>query len=153
MIRRRSFISLIGKGTAGTVIAPSLFFGCRNFNSNTEKPNDNRLNQLRSFKIQGIDPISTDDIELANGLTHKILIKWDDRISAKEKFGFNNDFICFLPLNDNDNDGLLWVNHEYTERLFVSNYKDGELRTIDQVHKEMDSVGGSIVRIQYVNSE
>ncbi|MEM9686581.1 MAG: alkaline phosphatase PhoX, partial [Bacteroidota bacterium] len=67
-------------------------------------------------------------------------------------------FTCFIPLDEkNPKDGLLWVNHEYVNPLFVSgfNFKQYEnpqkYRTKEQVDKEMYNVGGSIVRIKEEN--
>ena len=81
-------------------------------------------------------------------------MKWNDPISDADRFGFNNDFTCFIPIKKNiSNDGLLWVNHEYSSRLFVSNYSMGAERTLEQVEKEMYSVGGSIVRVKEINGK
>ena len=105
-------------------------------------------------------PSNVDDLSLANGLNYHTIIKWGDDISDKDTFGFNNDFTCFIPLDENDpKDGLLWVNHEYANPLFVSDfnlyaYKNPlEHRTIEQVDKEIYSVGGSIVRIKEINGK
>ena len=66
----------------------------------------------------------------------------------------------FIPLDQsNPKDGLLWVNHEYVNPLFVSNFDSKhhdnrkEHRTIEQVDKEMYAVGGSIVRVKEENGK
>ena len=46
------------------------------------------------------------------------------------------------------NDGILWVNHEYINPLFVSGYTGKKKKTLEQVEKEAYSVGGSIVRVR-----
>lgn len=153
MIQRRTFMALLGKGSAGTVLMPSLFLGCKNNNVTLPPYSDDQLNYLQQIDLIGIDPMATDSVELAKGLSYEILLKWGDRISSNDTFGFNNDFTCFIPLNNDGTDGLLWVNHEATDRLFVSNYKKGDIRTIEQVHKEMYSVGGSIIRIRKEKSK
>ena len=110
-----------------------------------------RMSQLKSVILKGIRPISSDNVELAEGLSYKTLVKWMDPISTEDSFGFNNDFTCFVPLSDDGNDGLLWVNHESTDTIFVSNYKHGDIRTMEQVEKEMYSVGGSIIRVKKID--
>ena len=51
------------------------------------------------------------------------VVKWGDAITSNDTFGYNNDFTCFIPFDDaNPDDGLLWVNHEYINGLFVSGY-------------------------------
>lgn len=102
-------------------------------------------------KIRGIQHTVQDELVLAEGLDYQVLIRWGDPISEKEQFGFNNDYIAFVPLNEHDpTDGLLWVNHEYVHPLFVSGYdkRKGKKKTKEQVQKEMYSLGGSIVRIR-----
>ncbi len=151
MIKRRSFLSLLGKGAAGTILLPSLYIGCRNRVSELTTVASDRMNQLKSIVLKGMKPISSDNVELAEGLSYKTLVKWMDPISDADTFGFNNDFTCFIPLSDNGDDGLLWVNHEATNPIFVSKYKRGDDRTIEQVQKEMYSVGGSIIRVKKVD--
>lgn len=151
MIQRRSFLSLLGKGAAGTILLPSLYIGCRNRVTNLAEVASTRIQQLKSVVLKGIKPISSDNLELAETLNYNTLIKWRDPISDKDTFGFDNDFTCFIPLNEEGNDGLLWVNHEAVNRLFVSGYRRGDERTLEQVDKEMYELGGSIIRIQKKN--
>ena len=98
-----------------------------------------------------------DPLLLTKALAYHTLIKWNDKISDTDTFGFNCDFTCFIPFDDKyPEDGLLWVNHEYVHPLFVSNYAFGnpnQERTIEQVDKEMYNVGGSIVRIRQENGK
>lgn len=148
MIKRRSFLSLLGKGAAGTILLPSLYIGCRNRVSEIATVASDRITQLKSVLLKGIKPISSDNVELAEGLSYKMLIKWMDPISDKDTFGFNNDFTCFIPLTEDGNDGLLWVNHESTNAVFVSKSDRGDGHTIEHVNKEMYSVGGSIIRVK-----
>ena len=158
-ITRRNFLSLLSKKTVGAFAIPSIMSNCGNFNNlMAADPSleTDLLNKLKKFPINSLSPIASDNLELAAGLSHDILIKWNEQISKKEFFGFNNDFTCFIPLNDNPYDGLLWVNHEYTNPLFVSGYDYYDLesrRSINQINEEMKSVGGSIVRIKKENDK
>lgn len=89
-----------------------------------------------------LPPGTEDKLITADGLTHKILIKWGDAISTKAKFGFNNDFIAYHGLDQNR--GLLWVNHEYVNPIFIN----GPKRTKENVDLEIAEVGGSIIEVQ-----
>lgn len=150
---RRQFISFLGKAGIGTLIVPPFLFSCGNNATATPTPlKDDTLQRLKALALEALAPSDKDDLLLTKGLDYQVLTRWGDALSDNDTFGFNNDFICFIPLDDsNPNDGLLWVNHEYINPLFVSGYdyrdKQAE-RTKAQVDKEMYNVGGSILRIQ-----
>ncbi|WP_397446536.1 alkaline phosphatase PhoX [Polaribacter sp. R77954] len=111
-----------------------------------------RLQALKDFVIKGIPASDKDDLLLAKGLDYHNIIKWGDSISDTDTFGFNNDYTYFIPFSDdNPKDGLLWVNHEYINPLFVSDFNYQQEKTKVQVDKEMYNVGGSIVRIKEEN--
>ena len=87
-----------------------------------------KIEQLKKLSLQELAPTDKDDL-LLTAFDYHTIIKWNDNISNKDKFGFNCDFTCFIPLDPkNPNDGLLWVNHEYINPLFVSgyNYRNAE---------------------------
>lgn len=92
--------------------------------------------------IKGISHSSKDELVLAKGLTYDVVIKWPDHINDNQQFGSNNDYIAFIP--ENNNSGLLWVNHESFLPLFVS----GNERTKQNIDIERKQVGGSILRIK-----
>jgi secreted PhoX family phosphatase len=109
-------------------------------------------NTTNSFPIKGISPQRNDQVVLAEGLQYDILVKWGDKISSKDHFGYNNDYLAFLPFDKkNPDEGYLWVNHEYVDPMFVSGFpkkQDPKLKTKEQVEKEMYEVGGSILHIK-----
>lgn len=115
---------------------------------------------LQSFAAQStstsslphLPPRSLDDLLTVNGLKTNVLLKWQDTINPQgDQFGFNNDFIAFLPGKSADH-GYLWVNHEYIHPLFVSGYNPaqnmGVRKTAAQVTLEQKNVGGSFFAIQ-----
>lgn len=157
---RRKFISFIGKASIGAIVVPPFLVNCGSTTTPIDADNLSKetLERLKKITLKGINPTDKDDLILAKGLDYHTIIKWGDKISEQDTFGFNNDFTCFIPLNENNpKDGLLWVNHEYINPLFVSDfdyrkYEDPfQHRTIEQIHKEMYNVGGSIVRIKEKN--
>ena len=158
---RRKFISFLGKAGLGAVIMPQFLIHCGNTTTPTKRFSTitkERLEELKRLVLEELLPSEKDDLLVANGLDYHTIIKWGDKISDTDTFGFNNDFTCFIPFDDtNPKDGLLWVNHEYVNPLFVSDFNPNKHavpskhRTIEQIDKEMYNVGGSIVRIREEN--
>lgn len=107
---------------------------------------------------------------VAKGYSANVLIRWGDKVAgdapefdvknlsaaAQEKqFGYNCDFIAYMPLpagsNSSDN-GLLCVNHEYTnaEIMFPGLTEENKLANItkDQVEVEIAAHGLSVVEVR-----
>ncbi|WP_353778373.1 alkaline phosphatase PhoX [Winogradskyella sp. 3972H.M.0a.05] len=157
---RRKFISFLGKASLGAMVMPPFLISCGSTTTPIDTKNTSKevLERLRRLTLEALPASDKDDLLLTKGLDYHTIIKWQDPISDKDTFGFNNDFTCFIPLDKNNpKDGLLWVNHESINPLYVSGYnhrkyKNPELnKTKEQVDKEMYDVGGSIVRIKEVN--
>jgi secreted PhoX family phosphatase len=157
---RRKFISFLGKASLGAAIIPPFLTSCGNTTTPavTENLSKTHLEKLKQLVLVGLNPSNKDDLLLADGLDYHTIIKWGDKISDTDTFGFNNDFTCFIPLDKNNpKDGLLWVNHEYINSLYVAGFNSTDYdnpiqhKTKVQVDKEMYNVGGSIVRIKETN--
>jgi hypothetical protein len=147
---RRSFLHFLGR--AGLIAAGSTAFTPVLSACNTTLKQNSAISKTGKFPIKGILPQSKDEIVLAEGLNWQMLIKWQDPISAKDTFGFNNDYLAYLPFDQkNPNEGYLWVNHEYPDPLFISGFPrktEPKTKTKEQVDKEMYEVGGSILHIR-----
>lgn len=111
-----------------------------------------------------------DDHKVAPGYDAKVLIRWGDAVisdapafdpaaqsaAAQDKqFGYNNDFVAFLPLpvgSTNSDHGLLCVNHEYTnaELMFpgVTLKTKAEALTREQVDTEIAAHGHSVIEVK-----
>lgn len=147
---RRSFLRFLGR--AGIGVSAGGFLVNLQACTPTEKPMETvELPKSRPFPLKNIEHSLEDKLLLSNGLEYDILIKWNDPISDLDQFGFNNDYLAFVPFDPNQpDDGMLWVNHEYLQELFVSGYNkaDKSNKTQEIVDKEMYSVGGSLIRIR-----
>lgn len=111
---------------------------------------------------------------VAEGYNADVLLRWGDGLfpdspdfdpknqsaeAQRRQFGYNNDFVGYIPLNGSPEHGLLVVNHEYTnEHLMfpgIVTVADGKLKVAPADQKrvdiEMAAHGGSIVEIQKVN--
>ena len=142
-------------GRAGVGLSASGFLvSIQACNSNSAPSSE--TTQPKPFPLKDIKQSLEDKLILAKGLEYDLLISWDDPISDADKFGFNNDYLAFVPFDaENPNDGMLWANHEYLNELFVSGYKgdDRRKKTTQQLDAEMYSVGGSLLRIKKENGK
>lgn len=94
--------------------------------------------QLASpLPFQSIPLDNTDQISLAPGYTYDRILSWGDPLFAGVptfnfdrqspalqdlQAGYNCDFLAFFPLpagSANPNEGLLWINHEYTDETLM----------------------------------
>ncbi len=105
---------------------------------------------------------------IAQGYDAQILLRWGDPVTADapafdvynqsaaaqlQQFGYNNDFVGFVPMNNSGTRGLLCVNHEYTneEMMFAGlgrqDRNEFSGMTPELIDIEMAAHGGSIVEI------
>ena len=131
---RRDFLKFLGATTL-TASQISLLSSMTSCNSDTNT----------TMPINSIKPSFEDKLILAPNFNYKIVVSWGDQINEKETFGFNNDYIAIESLSSDK--ALLWVNHEYALPVFVS----GSERTKENIDKELQSVGGSIIEINKVD--
>lgn len=107
-----------------------------------------------------------DDVIVPPEYERYVIVSWGDRVfpNTEEYFGYNSDYISFIPINGNPNDGYLWNNHEYVSYPMSPLLGDDDLAgfpTTDQLVLGFDlsqpnsftlgefayNQGGSIVRI------
>ena len=104
------------------------------------------------------------DFHVAPGYHHRVLLRWGDALfpdspvfelrqldasAQARQFGYNNDFLAFMPLpldSDNSRQGLLVVNHEYTDRDLMFADEHGLSRR-ERVDIEIAAHGLSVVAI------
>ena len=108
-------------------------------------------------------------IGVADGFETQVLLAWGDPLFAdvepmdfhnpsaedqKKQFGYNNDFVAFMPLprgSDNSRHGLLCVNNEYTipELMFAGITDSNKLEALseNQILLEKAAHGHSIAEI------
>lgn len=114
------------------------------------------------------------DHHVAQGYDADVLLRWGDKVFAdapdfdplnqseaaqERQFGYNNDFVGFIPLEGADDHGLLVVNHEYTDPhlMFpgIVTIADGGIMiadvTRDRADIEMAAHGGTVIEIRRVD--
>lgn len=94
-----------------------------------------------------ISPSYDDELKLVEGLHYDVLISENDMLTSDgQLFGSNNDYTAFHPISKTE--GILWVNHEYSQTLFISGWARGDkIKTKKMVDLERKSVGGSLVHL------
>jgi hypothetical protein len=164
-LSRRGFLTYLGLGSYAVL--------CRPDASGPAAPPRRRARPPQFF-----DPIlpSTDDqLVLPAGYRYDLICAWGDELYSefpsqvpdrrgqKETFGYNCDFLAYFPMDaraggSNSRDGLLWVNHEYPDPVFVSRYtwedydaaetEPARRKTAAQILDEKLSVGGSVIHVR-----
>jgi secreted PhoX family phosphatase len=137
-MKRRSFLKFISATTAVSTLDASFA---------AELPKLKHKPSLSEVDYEGIAFSNEDNVILTKELKYDILLKWQDSLTDKESFGFNNDYINFVPLTKAGTEGILWVNHESPDRFMILD-KMTENPTKEEIEKEMYSVGGSLVHIK-----
>ncbi len=113
----------------------------------------------------GID----ENFSVSPGYQHQVLIRWGDPIFAdapdfdplqqtKEsqlgQFGFNNDFVGFVPLplgSNNSDNGLLVVNHEFSDtRMMFPGSPRSDSLNLEQTDVDIAAHGLSVIEIRKV---
>lgn len=134
-----------------------------------------RGNTTPSFEFPELKAGFDQTHHVADGYRVDILIRWGDKVVSSapqfdvqhqsaaaqaKQFGYNNDFIGYIPLNQPRRDlnggwsggadesvhGLLVVNHEYTDAQLM--FPTSSPRTAALVDIEMAAHGGSVLEIQ-----
>jgi len=159
-LQRRQFLQFMGR-SAGLGLAAQVFavesFAKLNSNSNEKSKRTSAIvnkNESIIEEIKSLQATDVDDVLLAPGLTYQVVVSWKDDLNENLKFGFNNDYTAFIPLDEKKpSEGILWVNHESTPPRAVSgfDYKKGGKKTKEQALTEQENIGGSLVHIQEKN--
>ena len=120
-----------------------------------------------ALTFKPIPPNRLDTMIVPNGYDHAVVIRWGDPVlpgaprldvrnqtAARQakQFGYNNDFVGVLPLDDRGRRALLVVNHEYTnEELMFPGFTSHDALTVEQVRTAMAAHGMSVVELERVD--
>ncbi|MDI6025034.1 PhoX family phosphatase [Corticibacterium sp. UT-5YL-CI-8] len=130
-----------------------------------------RANSASAFSFDEVEAGVDADHHVAAGYDADVLLRWGDPLfadapdfdplkqsaeSQAKQFGYNNDYVGFIPLEGSSDHGLLVVNHEYTNPhlMFpgIVTIAEGKVKqaplTKEQVDIELAAHGGTIVEIR-----
>jgi hypothetical protein len=125
----------------------------------------------KRFNFRELDVAPDQTHHVAEGYDAEVLVRWGDPLFSNSpafdpkratvetqagQFGYNNDFLGYLPINGRSDHGLLVVNHEYTneELMFpgLPEQSDKDVffanTTAEFVGIEMMAHGGSVLEIR-----
>ncbi|MBW3696080.1 PhoX family phosphatase [Vibrio sp. T187] len=144
--------------------------GCNETSSGTN--GDSQGGQ--SNAVLNFDSISgslTDGVVVPNGYTAQVLVPWGTPLNASgnlwqddgsntaedqaNALGMHHDGMHFFPISADGNDGLLVINHEYIDQDALHQNgptsSNNDRLDIDEVRKEINAHGVSVVRITLEN--
>lgn len=163
-INRRSLVA--GSAAVGLAAALPLDLQTVAAATHAAAPAAPRGPQGAKLPFTPIAPTTADDVVLPKGYRYDLLAHWGHDMGDGTTFGFNPDYTGFFPIDllqkgvDKDavhrgflrsdlssTDGLLVVNHEYVNSMFVNGYTSGT-KSAEQITTEQDAVGMSVIRIK-----
>jgi secreted PhoX family phosphatase len=110
-----------------------------------------------------IEPSILDDVVVPGGYAWEVLVRWGEPIlegapgfdfnaqtpaAQAGQFGYNCDYVAFIPTTGTE--GVLWVNHEFTNPEIMFPDWNQETSTRAHVEIEMAALGGSVVAVERV---
>ncbi|TKB19741.1 MAG: PhoX family phosphatase [Mesorhizobium sp.] len=134
-----------------------------------------RAAEASAFKFDELEAGIDDKHHVAPGYDADVLLRWGDPLFADSpefdpvkqsaaaqarQFGYNNDYVGYIPIDSSAEHGLLVVNHEYTNPHLMfpgivkiaekEGKKAAEVAPLskEQVDVEMAAHGGTIVEIR-----
>lgn len=164
-VSRRGFLR-----NASSLGAAALASSCAISTQESTSQSRSDLNPPASLGFKELDHTIDESFSVPEGYQSQVLVRWGDAIfdgveafdprsqTAKrqlQSFGYNNDFIGFVPLplgSQSSEHGLLVVNHEYTipELMFPGSPK-GQKLSREQVDVDIAAHGLSVVEIKQVD--
>lgn len=162
--RRELMSNALAVATITAAVSPmAMLAACGETPENETTPN---------FWFREVEAAVDDRHHVAAGYDADVLVRWGDKVAAdaptfdpnnqtadaqSKQFGYNNDFVGFLPLDGGKTRGLLCINHEYTneELMFadLGEQRDAKFAamTPELIAIEMAAHGGSVIEIARVD--
>ncbi|MCV2487813.1 PhoX family phosphatase [Geodermatophilus sp. YIM 151500] len=162
-VSRRKVLQAAGAGALLVVAAPLVPAAAARGSARDETAAKAARDGALTFEPVGQNLL--DELVTAAGYDHSVVVAWGDPVeegapafdiaaqtpeAQAQQFGYNCDYVGFLPLGRSDERALLVVNHEYTdEQLMFAGVADQEApTTADQKRIAMMAHGISVVQIE-----
>ncbi|MFN3925849.1 MAG: PhoX family protein [Pseudanabaenaceae cyanobacterium] len=121
-LKRREFIAFLGMSAGAAIVGDQVL--------NSFVESDAAVGGVQFKPVLGPMPVETygipsdrqkalfsrfeikDDLMLPEGYTYNVIASWGDKV-GDSRFGFNCDYISFIPANKEATEGYMVVNNEY----------------------------------------
>ncbi len=162
-LSRRGILKRTAVVSAFAALASAGLTGCRNDETTPEKPG-------LTLGFKPIPGAKEDAVVVPEGYKAEILAPWgtpiNDQANAWQNDGSNtsldqlnalgmhHDGMHFFPLNNDTNEGLLCINHEYIDQNALHpNGATKGIRPAEEVRKEINAHGVSVIHIKVINNQ
>ncbi|WP_017611161.1 PhoX family protein [Nocardiopsis xinjiangensis] len=156
------FRAVLSRRTALSGAAVTAGAGALGFSSAAPAAANGRDHPAPRPTFKAVQPNTDDVVTVPQNYDHHIIIRWGEPVlpgapefdfenqtarAQAQQFGYNCDYVAFHQLDDDR--GLLWVNHEYTnEELMFAGYTDGSEADPEHIKVAIAAHGGSIVELE-----
>ncbi|MDX2306914.1 MAG: PhoX family phosphatase [Hyphomicrobium sp.] len=164
--RREWLTGALAVAVMGTAVAPRAVAAA-------EQPPSDPPADTGRFRFPEVSAGVDATHHVAEGYDAEILIRWGDKVlpdalpfdpanpsasAQSRQFGYNNDYIGFIPFDGRSDHGLLVVNHEYTndELMYPGHPHEASRKDIINalseplVRASMQAHGGSVIEVKRV---
>ncbi|WP_017590084.1 PhoX family protein [Nocardiopsis ganjiahuensis] len=149
---------------AGAVTAGAGAFGLAALSPAAADRGPDRPHPSPRLTFKSVLPNNDDALTIPKHYEQHVIIRWGDPVlpgapefdvnaqtaeAQAQQFGYNCDYVGFHQLDDDH--GLLWVNHEYTnENIMFAGWDGGANADPEQTRVAMAAHGGSLVELERV---
>jgi secreted PhoX family phosphatase len=157
-VSRRGFLVKSGAGAAAVAFMSTGLTACGGGDDDEAKPllgftaiaayDGNEISVAPSYTATAFAPWGTPLFSSGPGSTWSGTATETAADQARQ-VGDNHDGIRFYPINGKNDEGLLVMNHEYTNVAFL--FADGAVNSLDDANKDLNAHGVTVVHIKRTN--
>ncbi|MBX3609999.1 MAG: PhoX family phosphatase [Hydrogenophaga sp.] len=160
-VNRRGFMLKTGVGAAAVAFLSAGLSGCGG-GGDAAAPAPAPATDLLGFTA--IPVSTTDEVKIAAGYSASVLAPWgtplfstgagstwagdasEDAAAQARQMGDNHDGIHYFAINGKSDEGLLVMNHEYTNVGYL--FTNGVVDSLDDANKDLNAHGVAVVHIK-----
>lgn len=160
-VSRRGFLLKSGVGAAAVAFLSAGLSGCGG-GDNADGTTEPVTEPLLGFTA--ITVSTADSVSVAPGYTATVLAPWgsplfstgpgatwsgdasENAAAQARQMGDNHDGIHYFAIDGKSDEGLLVMNHEYTNLRYL--FADGQVNSLDDANKDLNAHGVAVVHIR-----